>query len=43
MAGTFQLPVEIINKSTQLDVAVHDMAGSTALAIDTESNSYHRS
>ncbi len=42
MAGTFQLPVEIINKSTQLDVAVREMAGSTALAIDTESNSFHR-
>jgi len=37
------LPVEIVSRSAQLDVAVQEMAaGSQAIALDTESNSRHR-
>jgi len=35
------LPVEIISHFAQLDVAVQGMAGSRAIALDTESNSFH--
>ncbi len=34
------LPVEIVTQSDQLDVSVREMASPTAIAIDTESNSY---
>jgi ribonuclease D len=36
------LPVEIITQSVQLDVTIQGMTGSSAIAIDTESNSLHR-
>jgi len=35
------LPVEIVSQSAQLDVAVQGMVGSLAIALDTESNSFH--
>ncbi len=35
------LPVEIISRPAQLDAAVRAMAGSRAIALDTESNSFH--
>ena len=35
------LPVQIVSQSAQLDVAVHGMAGVKAIALDTESNSFH--
>jgi ribonuclease D len=35
------LPVEIVSQSVQLDVAVQAMADSRAIALDTESNSFH--
>ena len=34
------LPVEMVTQSDQLDVSVRGMAGSSAIAMDTESNSY---
>jgi len=41
MTVSLQLPVEIVSQSTQLDVAVQGMADSRAIALDTESNSFH--
>jgi ribonuclease D len=41
MTVSLPLPVEIISQSAQLDVAVQGMAGSLAIALDTESNSFH--
>jgi ribonuclease D len=41
MTISLPLPVEIVSKSAQLDVAVQAMAGSQAIALDTESNSFH--
>jgi ribonuclease D len=35
------LSVEIVSQSAQLDVAVQGMVGSLAIALDTESNSFH--
>ncbi len=35
------LPVQIVSQSAQLDAAVQGMAGSRAIALDTESNSFH--
>jgi ribonuclease D len=35
------LPVEVVSQSAQLDVAVQEMVGSLAIALDTESNSFH--
>jgi ribonuclease D len=35
------LPVEIVSQSAQLDVAVQAMAREPAIALDTESNSFH--
>ena len=42
MTASLSLPVEIVSQSAQLDVAVQEMAGSRAIALDTESNSFHR-
>ena len=39
--GTLQLPVEIISQFARLDVAVQAMAREPAIALDTESNSFH--
>ena len=41
MTVSLPLPVEIVSQSAQLDVAVQAMAGSRAIALDTESNSFH--
>jgi len=41
LTGSLPLPVEIINRSAQLGAAVREMAGSHAIALDTESNSFH--
>ena len=41
MTISLPLPVEIVSQSAQLDVAVQAMAGSRAIALDTESNSFH--
>ena len=41
MTVSLPLPVEIVSQSAQLDVAVQGMAGSWAIALDTESNSFH--
>jgi ribonuclease D len=41
MTVSLPLPVEIVSQSAQLDVAVQEMAGSRAIALDTESNSFH--
>ena len=40
MTDSLPLPVEIVSQSAQLDIAVRAMAGSQAIALDTESNSY---
>ncbi len=40
MTVSLPLPVEIVSQSAQLDVAVQAMAGSRAIALDTESNSF---
>ena len=36
------LPIEIISQPTQLNANVQDIAHSSVIAIDTESNSFHR-
>jgi len=41
MTVSLPLPVEIVSQSAQLDVAVQGMAGSRAIALDIESNSFH--
>ncbi len=41
LTGLLPLPVEIVSRPPQLDVAVQEMAGSHAIALDTESNSFH--
>ncbi len=41
LTGSFPLPVEVINRSAQLDVAARELVGSHAIALDTESNSFH--
>jgi len=41
LTGSLPLPVEIVSRPAQLDVAVQEMAGSRAIALDTESNSFH--
>jgi len=35
------LPVEIVSRPAQLDVAIRELVGSDAIAVDTESNSFH--
>ncbi|MDO8569154.1 MAG: HRDC domain-containing protein [Dehalococcoidales bacterium] len=42
MAVSLPLPVEIVNQSSQLGVAVKAMLVSRGIALDTESNSLHR-
>jgi ribonuclease D len=42
MTVPLPLPVEIVSQSAQLDAAVKAMLGSRDIAIDTESNSFHR-
>ncbi len=41
MAVPLPLPVEIVSESAHLDVAVQAMAREQAIALDTESNSFH--
>jgi ribonuclease D len=41
MTISLPLPVEIVSQSAQLYVAVQGMADSPAIALDTESNSFH--
>ena len=41
MTGSLPLPVEVVSRPAQFDVAVQGMAGSRAIALDTESNSFH--
>ena len=41
MTVSLRLPVEVVSQSAQLDVAVQEMVGSLAIALDTESNSFH--
>ncbi len=41
MTVSLPLPVEVVSQSAQLDVAVQEMVGSLAIALDTESNSFH--
>jgi ribonuclease D len=41
MTEAQHLPFEIITQPSQLDVAIRDVAGSPAIALDTESNSRH--
>ncbi|MFC1938160.1 ribonuclease D [Chloroflexota bacterium] len=41
LIGSLPLPVEIVSRPAQLDVAVQEMAGSRAIVLDTESNSFH--
>jgi len=41
LTSSLPLPVEIVSRPAQLDVAVQGMAGSRAIVLDTESNSFH--
>jgi len=41
LTGSLLLPVEIVSRPAQLDVAVRGLVGSHAIALDTESNSFH--
>jgi len=41
LTGSLPLPVEIVSRPAQLGVAVRELVGSHAIALDTESNSYH--
>jgi ribonuclease D len=41
MTVSLPLPVEIVSQAAQLDAAVKAMLGSRAIALDTESNSFH--
>ncbi|MFC1901812.1 ribonuclease D [Chloroflexota bacterium] len=41
MTGPPPLPVEVVSRPAQLDVAVREMVGSRAIVLDTESNSFH--
>jgi ribonuclease D len=41
LTGSLPLPVEIVSRPAQLDVAVRELVGSHAIALDTESNSFH--
>ena len=42
MTVSLPLPVEIVSQTAQLDAAVKAMLGSQDIALDTESNSFHR-
>lgn len=41
LTGSLPLPVEIISRPAQLGVAARELVGSHAIALDTESNSFH--
>ncbi len=41
LTGSLPLPIEIVNRPAQLGVAVRELVGSHAIALDTESNSFH--
>jgi len=41
LTGSLPLPVEVVSRSAQLGVAASEMVGSHAIALDTESNSFH--
>ena len=41
LTGSLPLPIEIVSRPVQLDVALQGMADSRAIALDTESNSFH--
>ena len=41
MKSNTRLPVEVVTQPAQLNAAVHDLAASKVLALDTESNSRH--
>ena len=42
MTVSLPIPVEIVNQAAQLDASVKAMLGSSDIALDTESNSFHR-
>ncbi len=42
LTNSLPLPVEIVSRPAQLGVAVREMVGSHVIALDTESNSFHR-
>jgi ribonuclease D len=41
LTGSLPLPVEIVSRPAQLGVAARELVGSHAIALDTESNSFH--
>jgi len=41
LTSSLPLPVEIVSRPAQLDVAVQEIAESRAIVLDTESNSFH--
>jgi len=41
LTGSLPLPVEIVSRPAQLDVAAREMVGSHTIVLDTESNSFH--
>ncbi len=41
LTGSLPLPVEIISRPAQLGVVARELVGSHAIALDTESNSFH--
>jgi len=41
LTGSLPLPVEVVSRPAQLGVAIQEIAGSRAIALDTESNSFH--
>ncbi|MFC1874241.1 ribonuclease D [Chloroflexota bacterium] len=41
LTGLLSLPVEIVSRPAQLGTAVRELVGSHAIALDTESNSFH--
>jgi len=41
LTGSLPLPVEVVSRPAQLDVAARGLVGSHAIALDTESNSFH--
>jgi len=42
LTGLLSLPVEIVSRPAQLGVAARELIGSHVIALDTESNSFHR-
>ena len=41
LTGSLPLPVEVVSRPAQLGVAIQEIADSRAIALDTESNSFH--